>query len=149
MKEKQKLEAQGLDPTPKLLADKLHVREKDVVEMESRLGDEGVVVSLNSPVKIGNSESKGAYLENLTDERSNPDETLAVEELKQILNENLSDFVKTLNPKEKAVFEERVASENPKTLQEVADKFGLTRERARQIEMKVIEKLRNYYKKLI
>jgi len=50
--------------------------------------------------------------------------------------------VGTLKEKERIIFQERMMSEEPKTLQEVADKFGITRERARQIEAKVVEKLR-------
>ena len=72
------------------------------------------------------------------------DDNLAQKELKAILSDHISEFVQTLNEKERLVFQERLMNEDPKTLQEVADQFGITRERARQIEAKVIEKLRKH-----
>ena len=53
-----------------------------------------------------------------------------------------ADFEKQLNDKERKILKDRLLAEEPKTLQEVADLYGLTRERARQIEAKVIQKLR-------
>lgn len=150
MREKERLEAQGLEAGPKLLADRLHVREQDVVEMEQRLSGRGAEMSLNAPLGgEGDDEAKVTHLDMLADSHQSPDEDLAQNELKEILRSRLTEFAKTLKEKELAVFNERLAAENPKTLQEVADKFGLTRERARQIEARVIEKLRDYYKKYI
>ncbi len=149
MKEKERLEAQGLEAGPKLLADKLHVREKDVREMELRLGSGGVEMSLNNPISEDNSKGRMSHQDALVDTRLRADESLESEELRNILKENLEEFAKQLKEKELAVFKERMFSETPKTLQEVADKFGLTRERARQIESQVIDKLRHFYKKLL
>ncbi len=148
IREKERLEAQGITAGPKLLADKLHVKEKEVLEMESRLGSSGAELSLNK--MIGDeSDSHTSHQDALTDQRATQDEVLASEELKRILQENLEEFSKTLKEKEIAIFQERLFSEVPKTLQEVADQFGLTRERARQIEVQVIDKLRKFYTKLI
>lgn len=150
MREKERLEAQGLNAGPKLLADRLHVREQDVVEMEQRLSGRGAEMSLNAPLgSDGDDEGKATHLDLLAQSQQSPEEDLAQNELKAILRNRLSEFAKTLKEKELAVFNERLAAENPKTLQEVADKFGLTRERARQIEARVVEKLRDYYKKYI
>lgn len=148
MREKERLEAQGLSAGPKLLAEKLNVREQDVVEMEKRLGVGSGDVSLNQTLG-GDGESKTTHQDLLADDREHADEVIEWEELKEVLKEHLSDFVKTLKEKELAIFKERLAAEQPKTLQEVADLFGLTRERARQIEVKVIEKLRDFYKSYI
>lgn len=150
MREKEKLEAQGLSAGPKLLADKLHVREKDVVEMEQRLGSRGAEVSLNNPLGSGGEdEGHATHLDQLSDPAAGPDEELERSELETILTSQLGGFAKTLREKELAIFRERLATDQPKTLQEVADQFGLTRERVRQIEAKVIDKLRDYYKKYI
>lgn len=149
MREKERLEAQGLHSGPKLLADRLHVREKDVVEMEQRLSGRGAEMSLNAPVGDEDGESKTSHLDLLADSHPAPDDRLANTEVQEILKAHLDEFAKTLKEKELAVFKERLAAEEPKTLQEVADKFGLTRERARQIETQVIEKLREYYKTYI
>lgn len=149
MKEKERLEAQGLEVGPKLLADKLQVREQDVREMEQRLSSTGAEMSLNAPIGDEFSSSKATHQDVLVDATAPIDETIETNELKQILKENLEAFSKLLKEKELAVFKERLFSETPKTLQEVADKFGLTRERARQIEAQVIDKLRQFYQKLL
>jgi RNA polymerase sigma-32 factor len=151
MREKERLEAQGLHAGPKLLADRLDVRERDVVEMEQRLSGRGAEMSLNAPVgpSGGEEDSRTTHIDVVVDPNAAPDELIAESELKEILRTRLDDFAKTLKEKELAVYRERLAAEEPKTLQEVADLFGLTRERARQIEARVIEKLRDYYKKFI
>ncbi len=146
MRERERLEAQGLDAGPKLLADRLNVREKDVVEMSQRLSGAGAEMSLQAPLNRGeDGEKVVSHQDQLVDAQALPDDRLAEGELKEVLKEGLEGFVKTLKEKELAVFHGRLAAEDPKTLQEIADKFGLTRERARQIEVKVIEKLRAYY----
>jgi RNA polymerase sigma-32 factor len=143
VREKERLEAQGLLAGPKLLAERLNVREKDVVEMEQRLSGRGAEVSLDAP--LGKDEnSRGTHLETLADEQEGADETLARQELLNLLKDKLPEFRSNLNDKERKILSERLLSDEPKTLQEVADQYGLTRERARQIEAKVIEKLREF-----
>ena len=141
MREKDRLEAQGIHAGPKLLADQLNVREKDVTEMNLRLSAKGGEISLDQP--MGDSDGRTA-MDDLASESEAIDESLAQNQLKTILADHISDFVKTLNEKERMVFQERLMNEDPKTLQEVADQFGITRERTRQIETRVIEKLRQF-----
>jgi RNA polymerase sigma-32 factor len=145
MREKERLEAQGLLAGPKLLAEKLQVREKDVVEMEMRLGSRGAEMSLDAPMRQGEDESRQtSHLETLADTHEGVDDALAHQELLGLISARLPAFEKTLNEKELKVLQARILSEEPKTLQEVADLYGLTRERARQIESKVISKLREF-----
>jgi RNA polymerase sigma-32 factor len=130
---------------PKLLAEKLNVREKDVVEMEQRLSGRGAEMSLDSPIeKDGNTTS---HMDLLVDQQENADEKLARNELIQLLQRRLPEFEKLLNDRERKILQERLLKEDPQTLQEVADQYGLTRERARQIEAKVISKLREFLQK--
>ncbi|MBI2606197.1 MAG: RNA polymerase factor sigma-32 [Deltaproteobacteria bacterium] len=147
IREKERLEAQGLPAGPKLLADRLHVREQDVREMEQRLGGQGSELRLNAP--LGEIEGGATHMDSLPDRAESPEEMLAEHELLNILKKNLDEFATTLQEKELTVFSERMVSEHPKTLQEIADRFGLTRERARQIETRVLEKLREFYRGLI
>ncbi len=149
MREKERLEAQGIHAGPKLLAANLDVREQDVIEMEQRLSSRGAEMSLNNPLGGEVDGPAITHLDMLADMSASADSQLEQEELKDILKSRLEEFSKTLKEKELAVFRERLTSDQPKTLQEVADKFGLTRERARQIEVQVVEKLREYYKKYI
>lgn len=141
MREKQRLEAQGIKAAPALLAQKLDVKEKDVIEMEQRLLSSAAEVSLDAPQS--NSEDPGNNLLNtLFDTRENADKALEKDEWLKILAKELIGFRNELNEKELMVLENRLLNDEPMTLQEVADKFGLTRERVRQIEAKLIEKLK-------
>ncbi|MGZ3692887.1 MAG: RNA polymerase factor sigma-32 [Bdellovibrionota bacterium] len=141
MREKERLESQGISAAPKLLASNLNVKEKDVQEMSLRLSSKGGEYSLDQPFGEGD---KRSPMDGLEDTAQAVDASLAQEQLKNILSDHISEFVQTLNEKERIVFQERMMSEEPKTLQEVADKFSITRERARQIESKVVEKLRKH-----
>lgn len=141
VREQQRLEAQGLDAGPKLLADKLHVREQDVKEMKLRLSSEGGEVSIDHP--LPHEDSEGAPPRDYLVSGAVPvDEELALAQLKSVLMDKVDSFVARLNEKERVLFRERLMAENPQTLQEIADKYGITRERARQIEARIIEKLR-------
>ncbi len=143
VREKQRLEAQGIVAAPKLLAQRLDVREKDVVEMQQRLGSTGSEVSLDAPVD-SDSDSGSRFLGFLQDPTEGADQALLHHEQLDILKDKLPAFAETLAERELKVFRERLLAEQPKTLQEVADEYGLTRERVRQIETRVLEKLRDY-----
>jgi RNA polymerase sigma-32 factor len=145
LKEKSRIEAQGLVAGPKLLAEKLNVREKDVIEMEHRLSGHGAEFSIDTPRSQGSGDSEGPnYSDLLRDTAEAADHQLEREQLLQILFRRLPAFEKTLNPKETRLLHDRILAQDPKTLQEVADTYGLTRERARQIEARLIQKLRAF-----
>ena len=146
MREKQKLEAQGLVVGPKLLAEKLNVRERDVIEMEQRLSAKGAEMSLDAPVSgLGDQGGRQtSYSEFLEDPHERIDDQLARQELLSLVKSELPRFEVSLNEKEQKVLSQRLLAEEPKTLQEVADFYGMTRERVRQIEAKVISKLRQF-----
>ncbi len=142
MREKSRLEAQGIVAGPKLLAEKLEVREKDVVEMEQRLSGSGAEMSLDAP--IYNDGGRETFASALPDHKQGTEDSLVTAELLKILRDRLPEFEKTLNPKEQNILKERLLSEEPLTLQEIADKYSLTRERVRQLEVRVLSKLRNF-----
>jgi len=145
MREQQRLEAQGFLAAPKLLAEKLDVREKDIVEMQHRLSGHGAEVSIDTPLNSDDG-AKKSYLEFFEDPAEPVEDRLGRQQMLKKLRERLPEFEKTLGKKEKKVLNERLLSDEPKTLQEVADQYGLTRERVRQIEAQVIDKLRTYLK---
>ncbi len=144
MREKQRLEAQGIRAAPALLAHNLDVKEKDVIEMEQRLLSSGAEMSLDAPAPGRPDEPNTALLNTLFDSRESAEQALEHDELLQVLARELPRFTQSLNEKERMVLQARLLAEEPKTLQEVADEFGLTRERVRQIEAKLIEKLRSH-----
>lgn len=146
MREKERLEAQGLLAGPKLLAEKLNVREKDVIEMEQRLSGRGAEMSIDAPMSSDGDEdsSRATHGDFLVDSTESVDEKLARQQLIELIRDKLPAFEKSLNIREKQLLHDRLLAEEPKTLQEVADLYGLTRERARQIEAKVVSKLRDF-----
>ncbi|MDY6853105.1 MAG: RNA polymerase factor sigma-32 [Thermodesulfobacteriota bacterium] len=143
-KERRKLDALGYDPTPKLLGERLDVKEEDVVEMGQRLGS--WEVSLDSPIS---SDTKSTHKDFLLSGDVSLDNMLADSELRDIYLEKLEEFRKKLKGKEEYIFNERLLSDSPFSLQEIGDKFGLSKERIRQIEKRLIGKIRLFLKEEI
>lgn len=140
-KEKRRLENLGFKPEPRLLAERLDVSEKDVVEMEQRLG--ASEPSLDTPV--GDEEGGQTLGDRLSFHGEGADEVLGDAELKAIFHEKLMDFARTIeDERERLIFEERLIAEKPLTLQEIGKRFGVSRERARQLEARLIKRLRAY-----
>jgi len=144
--EQQRLTSQGIEPSPKLLAERLHVTEKDVEEMDQRLGQDEV--SLDAPV---GEEGKTTRVERLIPASTAQavDERLAAEELKVLFREKLTNFARDLDGKEKYIFEKRLIADEPMTLQDIGVHFGVSRERARQIEAQLIGRIRDYLRREI
>jgi RNA polymerase sigma-32 factor len=152
-KEREKLLARGIDPTPRLLAKNLQVEEKDVVEMAARMASDDL--SLDAPLSgAGDDESRQTRLDRLpSSDEAPPDERLGDEELRRIFRDKLERFAAGLtDEKERFIFEHRLLPADgatPLTLQEVGDRFKLTRERARQIEAKLTGRLREWLREEI
>ena len=147
-KEREKLLARGIEPTPRLLAKNLQVDEKDVEEMSARMASDDL--SLDAPLRGGDDDdSRQTRLDRVaTASDARPDERIGDEELRRVFREKLDAFAKTISDeKERYIFERRLLppdGQTPLTLQEIGDKFRLTRERARQIEAKLTARLRAY-----
>lgn len=141
-KEKQKLEAEGFTPGPKLLAQRLNVKEGEVVEMEQRLANR----DLSTDMPIGD-DAEVTLLNFLADNKQTPEERLADAEYRQVLNEKMEAFARGLKDKELVIFRERLLNEAPLTLREIGEKYGISRERVRQIEERVKKKLKEYLNK--
>lgn len=139
--EQNKLEQMGIVPqsNTKLLASRLDVREKDVQEMDQRMGHGDL--SLNAPMS---SDEKTEHIQTLADPGEAADVTLGDAEQRELFAKILKQFGDTLEGREKVVFDERLISEDPLTLQEIGDKYGVTKERARQIEEQIKNKLKSY-----
>ena len=143
-KEKARLSAMGIEPTAEIIAERLNVPERDVVSMDMRLaaGD----ASLDAPV--GTAEGRSvARVELLPSEDVRVDDTLADAEVGDQFSEKIHEFGKSLEDKEKKIFEDRLVAEDPKTLQTLGDEFGVSRERVRQIEKRLLKKLKAYLQK--
>src|SRR5437588_5723741 len=149
-KEQEKLLSQGFEAAPRLLAERLDVSEQDVREMDQRLGNDEF--SLDAPVAVGgDGEARQTHGDRLVQAGAPIDEQLADEELRRIFKEKLAEFGKTLTAeKDRFLFENRIAppeNKEPMTLQEIGDVWGVTRERARQLEARLTDRLREYLRK--
>jgi RNA polymerase sigma-32 factor len=148
-KEREKLLARGIEPTPRLLAKNLQVEVKDVEEMSARMASEDL--SLDAPLRGDEDASRQSRMDRVAAEGSAPpDEKIGDEQLRRLFREKLEAFSRTItDEKERFIFENRLLPHDgaaPLTLQEVGDRFKLTRERARQIEAKLTGRLRDYLK---
>jgi RNA polymerase sigma-32 factor len=140
-KEKARLSAMGIEPSPAEIARRLGVEEQEVVDMDRRLS--AGEASLDAPA--GDAEGRAvSKLDMMPTTDAAPDTRVAQEEIQQLLKEKLSTFRRTLTGKDVDIFDERLVAENPLTLQELGDKFGISRERVRQIEARLTGRLREY-----
>ncbi|HEY2388789.1 MAG TPA: RNA polymerase factor sigma-32 [Candidatus Binatia bacterium] len=138
-KEKDKLEAEGFVAGPKLLAQRLDVKEQEVVEMEQRLG--GSDVSVDSPLHEG---EDGTLLDVLKSGTATAEDQVADAEYRRRLSEKIREFGSTLHDKDRLIFDQRLLAEDPLTLQEIGDKYGISRERVRQVESRLKRRLKEY-----
>ncbi len=138
LQEQKKLENQGLLAIPDTLSKNLNVKEKDVIEMSSRLmGDSEV--SLEQPI---NDDNGFSIQDTLADNSKRPDIIVEESQERAELMTRLNKIAKTLNEKERTILKERLLSETPLTLQEIANRYGISKERARQLEERIINKMR-------
>ncbi|MBI5843939.1 MAG: RNA polymerase factor sigma-32 [Deltaproteobacteria bacterium] len=138
-KEKQRLIEQGFDPKPKLLSQNLGVSEKDVVDMDQRL--DSWDLSLDAPIK---DDSDSERIEFLSTPAESAEDKVARKEMEHILQEKIAVFRKSLKERELEIFDSRLFSDSPATLQEIGDRHGISRERVRQLENTVIKKLKAF-----
>jgi RNA polymerase sigma-32 factor len=138
-KEKNRLEKLGFSPGPARLAEAFNTTEENVIEMEQRLGD--WEPSLDQPVGDGWKETRGDLL---SVDRQLFDATIADHEMQRIFSKKLREIKSRLDEKETELLEKRLLSENPLTLQEIGDKYHITKERVRQIENRLKKKIRQY-----
>ena len=139
-KEKNRMEAMGFDPGPKLLASHLDVTKEEVSEMEQRL--EGGDLSLNAPL---DADTHHTYLDILEGEEA-LEEKVADNQFKKAVDQRIEEFSRSLKDKEAFLLKHRSMAEDPLTLQAAGDQLHISRERARQIEKRVLSKLKVFLK---
>ena len=142
--ETQKLELEGFQPTTKLLSQRLDVPEKDVKTMKARMASKPL--SLDATLgKSGDSHTR--LIDIQTSDRSvdSLDEFLSLKEELATLTKHIHQIRPFLNEKELYILDNRLLSDQPLTLKEVGDEYGITRERIRQIETRLIQKLRQSF----
>ena len=141
-KEKRELERQGFEAEPRLLAERLDVTEKQVRDVEQRLSASDL--SLNAPRRrdgdggeIGDSfEAGGPSVE----------QRVGDAQLRSVFLEKVREFAEHADEREQRIIDERILAEEPKTLQELGEEFGVSRERVRQLEARLMARLSEYLK---
>ncbi len=139
-KEKKLLESQGFKAEPKLLAERLNVKESEIIEMSQRM--DGGDVSLERPLRDDSDDEQKDFL---TDKTATVEERVADMEVKERIAVVIEKLQSRLNDKEKSILAERLLSDDPLTLQNIADQFGISRERVRQIEANLLKKMRKFF----
>jgi RNA polymerase sigma-32 factor len=143
-KEKQKLIEQGFAPETKLLSSRLGVSEQEVRDMDLRL--DGWDVSLDEPLKSDSDTERGDFF---SSEAESVESQVARKEVETLLREKLRDFKKQLSERELDIFQRRIFTDTPDTLQEIGDKYEISRERVRQLEKNIVKKMRVFFEKEI
>ncbi len=139
-KERDKLMAQGFEPEPRLLAERLDVKEEEVMEMSLRLG--GGEVSLNAPMSDDGKEVFGSFLPDPNEMAI--DEEVSEMQSRTLLLKKLAEYREKLSGKELDIFDNRIMAENPLTLQQLGDKYHISRERVRQIQERIIKNIKKW-----
>jgi RNA polymerase sigma-32 factor len=139
-KEKRELEAKGIVPTSKLLAENLGVDEAELRDVEQ--GMAGPDISLDAP--LGSEDSDTRYIDTLRLMEESVDEKIAQGEFREMLEKRFAEFSETLSEREREILTRRLIAEDPETLQQIADTYGISREAVRVAEKKLIAKLKKY-----
>jgi RNA polymerase sigma-32 factor len=122
----------------KLIAKRVGVTERDVIQMNGRLGGDA---SLNTPIRDDG--HSGEWQDWLVDDTPNQERVLLETEDFDIRRKALSEALTVLNNRERRIFEARRLTDEPITLEELAEEYGISRERVRQIEVRAFEKMQN------
>jgi RNA polymerase sigma-32 factor len=138
-KEKDRIERQGFRPTAKLLAARLNVREQDVTEMEARLS--GREASLDAPLV---DDQRGSLIDLLPAGGPEVDDIISRRQIAKDVRGKLREFEETLEGRDIKIWRLRLMVDSPMTLQQIGDLFGVSRERARQLEARILKKLKKF-----
>jgi RNA polymerase sigma-32 factor len=140
-KESERLEAEGFSPQPRLLAQRMGVKEGEVREMQQRLAQSEV--SLDQPA---GADGDDTLMDALPDSARNPEEAVAARQWRDFAHDKVERFAATLKDKELEIFRARMLAEEPLTLHAIGERFGISRERVRQIETRLKRRLKEFIK---
>jgi len=141
-RERQRLQNMGFDPTAKLIAQNLSVPEETVQEMMDRMDQPDLY--LDAP---RDAEGKTTFLSTLAGDEDPEGET-AAKEIADRMKAKIAEFGATLdNERDRYIWEQRLLSDDPVTLQEVGERFGVSRERARQVEERIKKRFKEFLKR--
>lgn len=141
-KQREALVAAGVDPTPERIAKELDVSPREVREMERRMASPDV--SLDAPLGSDDGDGSRTRLDLIEDDYADPEDNVDSVEFKSLLQDKLMAFGADLEGRELEIFRDRLLSDEPATLQDLGARWGVSRERARQLEKRMVLRLREY-----
>lgn len=141
-KETRRLETLGIKADPETLAKSLDASEKDIIEMAQRLN--GSEVSIDAPLMHDTEKTRN---EMLTDDGPSLEDIVSSRETRKLVRDIINKLRGSFNDREKAVLADRLLSNDAKTLQTIAEKFSISRERVRQIEINLLGKLKSAFRR--
>ncbi len=140
-KEKRELERQGYEAEPRLIAERLDVSEDDVIDMEARLSRPDV--SFDAPLR-GDEGDGMTFGDRMVAPGVSSESAVGARELREVFLGKVAEFAETLSDRDRQILEERVLAEEPRTLADLGEEFEVSRERVRQLEAKIVKRLRTY-----
>ena len=140
-KEKRELERLGYEAEPKLLAERLEVSEDDVIDMEARLSRPDV--SFDAPLRSDEGDGM-TFGDRMAAPGVSSETSVGTSELQHVFMEKVAEFAEGLGERDRRILDERILAEEPRTLAELGEEFEVSRERVRQLEAKLVKRLRTY-----
>lgn len=144
-RERQKLLAEGFDPDTSVLALRLGVGEEQIVEMQQRLD----ASDMSLDVTVGEESGSATRIDFLPAISPGIEESLAGQEIATLLQDRIKDILPLLSEKEIYILQHRLLTDDPVTLREIGEKYSVTRERVRQLEARLLQKLRAHLSRQI
>ncbi len=138
-KEMTRLEKEGFEATPKLIASRLDVKPSEVVEMQQRMAARDL--SVDAPI---GEDGDASMLDLMAGSEPTTEDAVGDAHYQTLVAQKMREFGETLEGKDKKIFEERLLAEDPKTLAEIGDEFKVSRERVRQIEERLKNRLKAF-----
>ncbi|MDE0885519.1 MAG: RNA polymerase factor sigma-32 [Myxococcota bacterium] len=140
-KERARLEREGFEVEPKLIAERLDVTEDDVIEMESRLSRPDTYLDAPARREDGHGATVG---DSFATSGASAESQVGDAELRATIQQRIEEFAEGLNERDQRILRERILADEPRTLAEMGEEFGVSRERIRQLEARMIKNLRAY-----
>ena len=130
---------EGFSPTAKMIAENLGVKEKEVIEMDMRMG--ASEVSADTPL---GPDSDNTIIDLLPEQTGTAEDEVADREFYSLMKTKIGEFRETLEGRDLEIFTDRMLAEDPLTLQELGERYGVSRERVRQLEEGLRKRLREF-----
>ena len=137
--EKQRLEALGIYPSPRLLASNFGLKEREVEDMEKRLSYNDI--ALDVPIYDGSDET---LMDRISSEQD-VEEIVSERHKSAVLSKMMKEFQTTLDDRDRYIFDNRVVAEEPLSLREIGDSCRISRERVRQVETRIVKKFKTHF----